>query len=544
MVSEVLGVTFMPEQSYPVGEYNYLNLLSYVMATGERRMDRTGVGITSYFNPPDLQFDNVGEYFPLFTTKKMAWKSIVAETLWFMQGRFDLESLRADGCTWWDEWEREDGTIGPGYGYQLRHWPTPFSKEMIQVERRHDEYKDYKYPYITDYKTKLSYDLNSDTCWAVGFLNDLKTPKIEIQFESGYVTSTTRANWRASQQKGTELLRDGYQKVVYGIGFKGYPKEHDTRTYNLWYNMLARCYNEEHPQYRFYGASGVTVSPVWHSFEKFLETLPLVLGYHEWRRGGDLQLDKDYFGSNVYSPNTSRFITQQANCEMSSDGSAWEIGGIKYPSLKSWENRTGNDSWHAKARWLSGETYNGVAPSEAIKLIPEEGKLWRRQVEFDQIAWLVNEIKSNPTSRRLIATMWNAGELDDMALPPCHGALIQFYVSNVESTERNVLNLRVHIRSSDMFLGLPTNIASYALVLLMMAQATGTEPGSLYVGLGDAHIYNNHISAVMTQLSRTPVAAPFVEINPFVKEIDDFVPQDFTLHDYYPQPTIKAPIAV
>ena len=525
-------------------ERAYLVLMDDILASGDSKEDRTGVGTFSKFMPPPLKFWNVGTYFPLMTTKKMAWKSILAETLWFVQGRYDLESLRADGCHWWDDWEKPDGTIGPGYGYQLRHWPVHSSKEMVQVRIREDAYADYDYPYITEFKEKLDYDLNSDECWAVGFLNDLTTPKVEIQFKSGYLTSTTRANWRASIRKGTLLLRDGYQRTASGVGFKGYPKNHTSRVYNLWYNMLARCYNPEHPQFRFYGGAGVTVSPIWHSLEGFIRTLPLVIGYHEWVNGTDMHLDKDYYGSSVYSPNTSVFITPQTNQEMCSNGQAVEVGGVKYPSMKAWEVASGLDYWYASKKWSEGSTYHNLASEDVKILEPDSGYLWRRKIEQDQLAWIINEIKTNPTSRRLVATMWNAGELDDMALPPCHGALIQFYTGEGDEIFPPSLDLMVHIRSSDTFLGLPTNIAGYALLLRMVAQVTGRVASTLTVSLGDAHVYKNHVDAVLTQTEREPFGFPELVIDPSVKDIDDFRPEHFTLKDYQFHPKISAPIAV
>ena len=270
---------------YFEGERGYLALLSKILDEGEGRDDRTGVGTISLFTPPTLVFYNVAGGFPLLTTKKMAWKSIVAETLWFAQGRYDLESLREDGCKWWDDWEKADSTLGPVYGKQLRHWTRP---------------------------------------------------------------------------DGTEV---------------------------------------------------------------------------------------------------------------------------------------------------------------------------------DQLAKVIREIEDNPTSRRLVLTMWNPGELEDMALPPCHGALIQFYVGS------EGLSLHVNIRSSDVFLGLPTNIAGYALLLEMVANQVGLLTADLYVTLGDAHIYKNHVEAVRTQLEREPGSFPSISL-PAGKPVDSLKVEDIELHNYLSQGKIYAPIAV
>lgn len=269
-------------------EGQYLTDIKSVLQNGTYRDDRTNTGVYSTFAPAQLIHVSTTNEVPLFTSKRVPFKSVLAETLWFTQGRTDLESLRADGCTWWDEWALEDDSIGRGYGAQLRNWVNQF-----------------------------------------------------------------------------------------------------------------------------------------------------------------------------------------------------------------------------------GEVH-------------------------DQLQWVINEIKTNPTSRRLVLTMWNAGELQYMALPPCHGALIQFYVDE----EANRLDMLVYIRSSDMFLGLPTNIPSYYILQRMVAQVTGKMTGVLSVQLGDAHVYSNHVEQVEEMLTREPRPLPTLEMDPSVKDIDDFRMEHFTLNDYNPHPTIKAPVAV
>lgn len=156
---------------------------------------------------------------------------------------------------------------------------------------------------------------------------------------------------------------------------------------------------------------------------------------------------------------------------------------------------------------------------------------------IDQISNLVESIRKDPDSRRHIVSAWNVAEIDRMALPPCH-ALFQFYVAG----ER--LSCQLYQRSADVFLGVPFNIASYALLTMMMAQVTGLRPGEFVHTLGDAHLYLNHMDQVATQLQRTPRPLPVMEINPEVKSIFDFKYEDFNLTGYDPYPNIKAPIAV
>lgn len=173
---------------------------------------------------------------------------------------------------------------------------------------------------------------------------------------------------------------------------------------------------------------------------------------------------------------------------------------------------------------------------------PVYGTQWRRWKtadgrEIDQIAQAVEMIRKNPDSRRILVSAWNPGEIEQMALPPCH-TFFHFYVAN------NKLSCQLYQRSADVFLGVPFNIASYALLTLMMAQVTDTEPGEFIHTFGDVHIYSNHLEQVRLQLSREPRALPRIKLNPAVKDIFDFKYEDFTLEQYDPWPAIKAPVAV
>ncbi|MEW8002841.1 MAG: thymidylate synthase [Candidatus Thiodiazotropha sp.] len=162
--------------------------------------------------------------------------------------------------------------------------------------------------------------------------------------------------------------------------------------------------------------------------------------------------------------------------------------------------------------------------------VPEGGHI-------DQISHLITQIRENPDSRRLIVSAWNPAQVEHMALPPCH-CLFQFYVAEGR------LSCQLYQRSADIFLGVPFNIASYALLTMMIAQVTGLAPGEFVHTFGDAHLYNNHLQQAELQLSREPRKLPVMRINPAVKSIFDFRFEDFELVDYDPHPHIKAPVAV
>jgi thymidylate synthase len=203
--------------------------------------------------------------------------------------------------------------------------------------------------------------------------------------------------------------------------------------------------------------------------------------------------------------------------------------------------------------FLKGDTNIGFLQEHGVRiwdewadekgdLGPVYGKQWRSWPKpdggtIDQIAQVVAGIKRNPDSRRLIVTAWNPADIENMALPPCH-CLFQFYVGNGR------LSCQLYQRSADIFLGVPFNIASYALLTMMVAQVTGLKPGEFIHTFGDAHLYLNHLEQAREQLARRPYPLPTMRLNPAVNDIFGFRYEDFTLENYQAHPHIKAPVAV
>ncbi|HET6768591.1 MAG TPA: thymidylate synthase [Chitinophagaceae bacterium] len=217
---------------------------------------------------------------------------------------------------------------------------------------------------------------------------------------------------------------------------------------------------------------------------------------------------------------------------------------------------------HELLWFLKGETNiaylkeNGVSiwnewANEKGELGPVYGKQWRSWEGkdgkvVDQISDLIKQIKSNPDSRRLIVSAWNVTDLPEMRLMPCH-TLFQFYVAPpnpLKGEFKEKLSCQLYQRSADVFLGVPFNIASYALLTMMIAQVCDLEPGDFVHTFGDVHIYDNHLEQVKLQLSRTPFPLPAMKLNPAVKNIFGFTFEDFTLENYQCHPAIKAPVAV
>ena len=208
---------------------------------------------------------------------------------------------------------------------------------------------------------------------------------------------------------------------------------------------------------------------------------------------------------------------------------------------------------HELLCFLQGDTNtaylkeNGVGiwdewADEAGNLGPVYGHQWRSWGTpdggtIDQVSQVIEQIRKTPDSRRLIVSAWNVGELESMALPPCH-LLYQFYVAEGK------LSCQLYQRSADVFLGVPFNIASYSLLLLMVAQVAGLEPGEFVHTFGDVHLYSNHVEQAKLQLSREPRGLPAMKLNSEVKDVFSFRFEDFELEDYDPHPHIKAPVAV
>lgn len=208
---------------------------------------------------------------------------------------------------------------------------------------------------------------------------------------------------------------------------------------------------------------------------------------------------------------------------------------------------------HELIWFLSGDTNIKYLKDNGVKiwdewadadgnLGPVYGSQWRSWPtpdgrKIDQISQIINSIKNNPDSRRIIVSAWNVADIEEMALPPCH-AFFQFYVANGK------LSCQLYQRSADIFLGVPFNIASYALLTMMVAQVCGLQYGDFIHTLGDAHLYNNHIEQAKLQLSREPKKLPTMEINPEVKDLLDFKFEDFSLQGYEPHPHIKGAVAV
>lgn len=491
---------------------NYHDLLRKIMIEGIDSLDRTGVGTRSLFGE-SLRF-NLDEGFPAVTTKKLAWKACVSELLWFIEGsgnerrlseiqhgtrdpdKKTIWSANASAEYWIDK-ARYEGDLGVVYGNMWRKWPGN-PDHITWINRKPKEPDNLivydpiiETPVITDDLTGQILDNIAGHRFIV--LKNLGTRNrnsyYRIQFlRTGYIAEVSRPNViNKAHRDWFEPMQSGVG--VYGREKKGKQSKLDKRIYSLWDNMISRCYSTTHPLYKFYGMRGVTVSTEWQNFANFEQTIKNVPGFHNWANRLGYELDKDHYGANQYSASTTIFVPKKYNLELSK-GKFKENGNL----------------------------------------------LERRNYFVDQLRDLIDGLQRDPYSRRHILSAWNVGELDQMALPPCH-MMSQYYIRNGK------LSCQMYQRSCDAFLGLPFNIASYALLTHLIAKTIGAGVGELIVVLGDVHIYNNHFDAVTEQLSRSPRSLPRLDISN-VSDIWSAKMADIGLIGYDPYPMIKAEMAV
>ncbi len=451
-------------------DYPYLDMLRHIMLLGVDSEDRTGTGTKKVW-VYTLRFD-LQKGFPLLTTKKLHWKSIVYELLFFLNGLTNRKWLNDHGVRIWNEWGDSNGNLGPMYSHQWRNFGG-------------------KYPNIPQPKPSPN----------------------------------------------------GYEPTVFGAGSKGSfttGSETENKLFVIWKGILSRCYNKSKDNYEYYGGKGVYVDDWWLVFDNFLHDVQQLEGWDKKQESWeDYQLDKDIIGDGFcYGPEYTVWASRTENRRARyryqyhlrhEDGSE-----IVVHSPKDFYT-THRISQGNFCSMLRGER-NKAGGWSLVETID----LWKG---VDQLQKSLNLLKTNPNSRQNIVSAWNPGETHRMGLPPCH-LLFQWQVM------KGRLNCALYQRSCDSFLGVPFNIASYALLTHIMAAMAGLEVGEfVWIG-GDVHIYNNHFEQVKEQLSRQPRESPILElpnryiVRDYRTTFEDWGFDDFTLIDYNPLPSIKAKVSV
>jgi len=529
----------------------YQKLMSHVLENGVYKMDRTGTGAISVFGTQSRY--NLNEGFPLVTTKKMFTRGVIGELLWFIEGNTNARYLEEKyGIKFWKDWaDPETGELGPLYGKQLRnieysYWIEPRLRvqppEELVLTPIFD--KNVVVDYLSGESVYLGKTIQTKECGLCTVIKEISIPGERSQFDvkfhdTGYVR---RVDYATVQ---TDAIKDPYCQSVYGVGYYGEfaEDEHTSMLKNVWREMLRRCYNSKSDSYKSYGAKGIHVTPAWLCFATFNKDARTLTNWNcRLEYGAEYELDKDVrYAANYYSKETcmwSSKLEQSYNTSTNRPFKCVNPAGEEFFFRSVGEaNRKFNLNVSAVHRCLNGELQTHHDWSN-FEYVCEEGKVCRTRV-IDQLKEVIAEIKHNPNSRRLVISLYNPHELDKMNLPPCHGSVIQFFVDDEKR-----LSLHMYQRSGDVFIGVPVNIASYSLLLMMVAQVTGYTPHEFIHTIGDAHLYSNHIEQAKLQLSREPLESPIMKINPNIKNIDGFKYTDFELVNYECYPAIKAEIAV
>lgn len=477
-------------------ENKYLDLLEKIISTGVKTSNRTG--IDTYKIPPTMIQHDMSNGFPILTTKKIAWKTLKVELEGFIKGITSKSWFQERGCTIWNEWcnpqkvpyandeetkrkMKEEDDLGKIYGYQWRNFG---SKNNIIVELD---------------KKQTIFECNGK--------NKFNEYKIK------YCNIACKGNPKCD-------LSDDIEKYI----FKN------------WYDMINRCYNQKASNYKYYGMKNVKVCDRWLCYENYrndIEKLP------RWqdkiREPKNYSLDKDYFGSNVYAPDVCIFLHSSEN-RIYNSSSFYKVYNNDECLYFLNHNQIANFLGFTRKNVVTYLDKDKEYCGYKIENCAKENKLYRYMLPVDQLKNIINTLKNNSIDRRMICSAWNSSELNEMALVPCHYSW-QVLVRDGK------LDLVWNQRSVDVFLGLPFNIASYGLLLHLLAKESGFEEGILTGFLSDVHIYENHLDQVNEQLSRTSMDLPEINTDNF-KSIFDWEYKDSKLINYNPCPAIKAEVAV
>lgn len=547
---------------------NYLDMLAYIRDNGTRQPNRTGVdaiSVPGYM----LKFDQ-RDGFPLVTTKKMAVKGIKGELKGFLTGSTSAADFRAFGCNIWNQNANEDGVdpfgnvvpnkwltnpnrkgeddLGHIYGYMWRKWPTTnWKDQVIEVQIRNDNtnadfvapVNPIQVPSGVDDLTGKTFT-NTDGCQYTVVDKCASTSKKNSTYLVQFASTTSlvevsRPNLRSNQ------VRDPYSTIFNGHGCLGpvpiKKPPYYKKLYTMWYNMMKRCYDPSLAEYQLYGGRGVFVCQQWRCFSIFLQDVCNVPLFSEWfRTPHKFDLDKDYYGSSSYGPNTCIFLPKEYNVVLPYVSGAKYVAtnkqtGIRYEfTVQSWGAKKLKIKHHQAISTALSQSPTASTKHWSFERVDSNpGYVYRQQMFIDQVQVAIDTIKKDPTSRRIIINAWRPDEFDQMALPPCH-VLYQFIVD----TTNGLLHLCMYQRSCDSYLGVPFNIASASMLQCIVAKLTGYTAGTFTHFLADAHLYVNQLEKVEYQLTLEPRPLPQLILSDRGWDIDTIMPDDIQFGGYDP----------
>ena len=556
----------------------YQQALEFVLKNGTEKSDRTGVGTLSHFGY-QMRFD-LRKEFPAVTTKRLAWKAVVSELLWMLEGSSDERRLAEilyekpreeliDKTTIWTANADAQGKnlgytnnkniklLGPIYGNVWKKTTSLNSNTIIEIEKKvfSESQNDIKIEEATytkndEFVGRIIKNKYGTEYKILEKINSPKNSSYIIQcIKTGHKETVTRPNLK-NLSFGQKILFDRF----YSTAKKDKSIKYYSKAYNLWYNMISRCYNKDHPNYKNYGAKGIIVNSRWNDFKTFLYDIESLPFFYEWANGTEKSinnwcLDKDYYNTNMYSKETCLFLPSKINKAYSNheidfsekiiveleDGTKHEFIFIDDIINKFPDKKLSRES----IRLCLTNTQQTHKSCKFTKIKAKNNHVFRKKIVFDQIAQVLESLHYDPNGRRHIVSAWNADKIGVMALPPCH-AFFQFYVVNEE------LSCQLYQRSVDAPLGLPFNIASYSLLTHMFAQILELKVGEFIHTSGDLHIYQNQIDGVKEQLKRKPYPGPTLQMPKF-KTLDELLltkVSDYKLINYQYHPPINFPFAV
>jgi len=547
----------------------YQDLLRDILDNGTWQDNRTGIR-TKMLPGAMLKFD-LRDGFPAVTTKKLYYGAVTGELIGFLRGYNTVAEFNSLGCKVWDAngtapaWlpkARFDGDLQKIYGYQWRKWDC-YDKWMDNVVLvRQGEAKGIDAPFVVKFELEDPDYTDADdfvgNVYLTKHYGDIKILKklptrngntyYRAQFLKGTNTiiECSRPAIRSGTIKNPFAFTDAKENGCYGIITKTFP--YLTAAYNMWLTMMERCHGDDPIKTVYYKNKGVFVDSSWRCFANFFRDIHSLVGFDKWAENpSKYDLDKDYCGNNFYGKNSTIFLpnwyimsilpTVDGSLYTSTNINTNEIYKFTSPEFFNKHTKTRGIVDHA-FREQNGKTQKWTFSKE----LPPIGYAWRQQFYLDQIETVIHQIKTNPTSRRLLVTAWRPDSIHEMALPPCH-----YGFQVIIEQESKTMHLLWNQRSVDVPLGLPWNIASYATLLHILARITGYNVGTLTGFLADVHIYENQIEGITEQLTREPLALPTLilsdEIN-FDTKIEEVELKHMWLDGYQSYAAIKMQMAV
>lgn len=541
-------------------DQTYINLVNNILDHGVKKTDRTGTGTIS-LPFQQMRIDLTNNKIPLLTTKKMFTKGIIHEILWYLMGSANSKHLQDLGVNIWNEWSTPEGHLNKVYGFQWRKWEVEdWLDQVVEVPIKSSLGVNKPFVPPSNASQPIVYTMKfTDAFIGTQHKNNqgdtfdvvLKTSKpgeknsrYLVLFHSTHsLVEASRPNIRRGQ------VRDPYKKTIFGEGCLGEYKEqhpYQKAAYNLWYNMMRRCYDPSLPEYQLYGGAGVFVDQSWRCFANFLRDIHDIVYFTRWVEApSKYDLDKDYFMANCYGKDICIFLPSKYNQTLP------KLDGSKIVATN---RHTGQKYEFTVQRWFAKQ--HGIKHSQVIstalnespnsqtkdwifqRVQPKTGFVFRQQFFVDQVAEAIHKLRTNPTDRRIIISAWNVADIPKMRLPPCH-AMFQFW-----SDGQGGLSCHLYQRSCDVGLGVPFNIVQYSILTHMFAHVTGHVAKEFVWTGGDVHIYNNHIEALKEQITRSPYKSPQLKLSSSIKEIDDFKYDDFQIIGYQHHPAIKMEVSV